>query len=449
MRVSVVGAGYLGATHAATMAELGHEVVGIDIDEARVSRLQVGEIPFYEPGLSALLTKHVSTGALRFSTSLAEAGEFADVHFVCVGTPQKVGEYQADLTAVDAAFTTLATHLRPGAVVVGKSTVPAGTAARLAPIIEAAGGELVWNPEFLREGLAVQNSLRPDRIVLGIGGPTGLAMMKQVYLKIVAAGSPVLVTDYATAELVKVAANSFLATKISFINAMAEVCDATGADIVELAEAIGHDERIGPRFLNAGLGFGGGCLPKDIRAFMARAAELHVDQAVALLKSVDHINLRQRARSVDLARAACDGTFVGKRVAVLGVAFKPDTDDIRDSPAVDVALAIHRGGAEVCVYDPQAMTNAKNDYPQLVYAPSAIEACRGADVVLHATQWEEFREIAPADLAAVVRHRRIVDGRNTLDDGRWRAAGWTVWAPGRRGRRVTLARAGTGRVPHG
>jgi UDPglucose 6-dehydrogenase len=431
MKLSVIGTGYLGATHAAAMAELGHEVVGVDVDETKVERLSAGQVPFYEPDLPELLAKHVGTGALRFTTSMAAAAEFADLHFVCVGTPQKAGEYAADLTYVDAAFSALARQVRPGAVIVGKSTVPVGTASRLALLVREAGAELVWNPEFLREGFAVEDTLRPDRIVIGAEDDAARAVLEEAYAAIIANDIPVITTDFATAELVKVAANSFLATKISFINAMAEVCEATGADVTQLANAIGHDSRIGHKFLRAGLGFGGGCLPKDIRAFMARAGELGVDQAVSFLKSIDEINLRRRARTVDLARELCDGSLAGRRVAILGAAFKPDSDDIRDSPALDVALAIQRQGAAVRVYDPQAMNNAKDTYPTLAYSPSALEACADADVVLHLTEWAEFRALTPDELADVVRERNIVDGRSALDPAVWRAAGWTFRALGR------------------
>jgi UDPglucose 6-dehydrogenase len=431
MRMSVIGTGYLGATHAAAMAELGHEVVGVDVDDAKVARLQAGEVPFYEPELSELLAKHVQSGRLRFTTSLGEAVADAQLHFLCVATPQKKGEYAADLSQVDSAISSLAEVLPPGTVVVGKSTVPAGTAARLATVIAAAGGELVWNPEFLREGFALKDTLQPDRIVLGIEGPNGLAVMQEAYSQILAADVPLIVTDYATAELVKVAANSFLATKISFINAMAEICEVAQADVVKLSEAIGYDSRIGHRFLHAGLGFGGGCLPKDIRAFMARAGELGVDQALTFLKNVDEINMRRRARMVDLARELCDGSFAGVRVGVLGAAFKPNSDDIRDSPALDVALTIQKAGAAVRVYDPQAMGNAKNDYPTLAYTVSAFEACRDADVVLHLTEWQEFRDLDPEEFGQVVSHRNIVDGRNALNADAWRAAGWTFRALGR------------------
>lgn len=431
MKLSVIGTGYLGATHAAAMAELGHEVLGVDTDSAKVAALAAGTVPFYEPELPELLGKHVANGALHFTESVQDAVDWADLHFVCVGTPQKAGDFAADVSYVDAAFEAVSRYLRPGAVVVGKSTVPVGTATRLSTGVHAAGGDLLWNPEFLREGFAVKDTLRPDRIVIGSLDGAGADALKQAYASILATGTPLVMTDFATAELVKVAANSFLATKISFINAMAEVCEATGADVTRLAAAIGHDERIGHRFLHAGLGFGGGCLPKDIRAFMARADELGVDQAVSFLKNVDEINQRRRARTVDLAREMCGGSLAGRRVAVLGAAFKPNSDDIRDSPALDVALAIQKSGAAVRVYDPQAMANARESYPTLAYAPTAIGACRDADVVLHLTEWQEFRELTPESLAEVVSERCIVDGRGALEPATWRGAGWQFRALGR------------------
>ncbi len=431
MKLTVIGTGYLGATHAAAMAELGHEVLGLDVDETKVSRLNAGEVPFFEPGLPELLQKNLATGRLNFTTSWDEIGAFGDVHFVCVGTPQKKGEYAADLSYVDSAIRSLAAVIKPGAVVVGKSTVPAGTAVRLAEWLESAGADLVWNPEFLREGFAVEDTLRPDRIVMGVVSDRSRKVLEQVYEQILAAGTPCVVTDFATAELVKVGANSFLATKISFINAMAEVCEATGADVIQLAKALSYDERIGGKFLHAGLGFGGGCLPKDIRAFMARAGELGVDQALTFLKEVDAINLRRRERMVDLARELCDGSLAGVRVAVLGAAFKPNSDDIRDSPALAVAASVQRSGAAVRVFDPQAMDNARRQYPQLAYSPTAVDAAEDADIVLHLTEWAEFRSMHPSTLAAVVRHRRIVDGRNALDRELWRAEGWTYRALGR------------------
>ena len=437
-RLTVIGTGYLGATHAVCMAELGFEVLGLDVLPEKVEALASGQVPFFEPGLPELLVKNLESGRLRFTTSFEEAGAFGDVHFLCVGTPQKKGEFAADMTYVDAAFTSLIPHAKAGSLLVGKSTVPAGTAERLAEQVAAARGdelELAWNPEFLREGFAVEDTLTPDRLVFGVRsgerGQQAEAQLRAAYEPVLAAGTPVVVTDFATAQLVKVAANAFLATKISFINAMAEVCEATGGDVTLLSKALSYDTRIGGRFLHAGLGFGGGCLPKDIRAFMARAGELGVDQALSFLKEVDAINLRRRARMVELARELVGGSFGGMRVAVLGAAFKPNSDDIRDSPALDVAATIQRAGAAVTVYDPQAMDNARLKHPELGYRDSALAAAKGAELVLHLTEWEEFRSMDPAVLGEVVAERFIVDGRNALDPAAWRAAGWTYRALGR------------------
>ncbi|MVO85862.1 nucleotide sugar dehydrogenase [Streptomyces sp. p1417] len=442
LKITVIGTGYLGATHAAAMAELGFEVLGLDVVPEKIELLRRGEVPMYEPGLAELLRRHVagiegSTGRLRFTMDYAEAADFGDVHFVCVNTPQKHGEYACDMSYVDAAMESLAVHLTGPALVVGKSTVPVGSADRIAARIRelAPAGEaveLAWNPEFLREGFAVEDTLHPDRIVVGVRGEHAEKVLREVYATPVAEGSPFVVTDFPTAELVKTSANSFLATKISFINAMAEVCEAAGGDVVRLAEALGYDDRIGAKFLRAGIGFGGGCLPKDIRAFMARAGELGADQALTFLREVDSINMRRRGHMVELARDAVGGgSFLGKRVAVLGAAFKPDSDDVRDSPALNVAGQIHLQGGQVTVYDPKGMANARRLFPTLGYADSAEEAVRGADVVLHLTEWREFRELDAEALGAVVGRRVILDGRNALDPERWRAAGWVYRAMGR------------------
>ena len=434
-RLSVIGTGYLGATHAVCMVELGYEVIGLDVDTEKVGRLAKGEVPFYEPGLPELLTKHATNPRLRFTTSYEEAAEFADVHFICVGTPQKKGEYSADLRYVEAAFTSLSPHLSRKALVVGKSTVPAGTAARMEKLMRSLTPtkdvELAWNPEFLREGLAVQDTMHPDRLVFGVNSDWAEQQLRAAFAPMIEEGTPVIVTDFATAELVKVAANSFLATKISFINAMAEVCEATGADVTALADAIGHDERIGHRFLRSGLGFGGGCLPKDIRAFIARAGELGVDQAVSFLREVDEINLRRRARTLELGLDLVDGTSRGPRIAVLGAAFKPNSDDVRDSPALDVAASIERRGGDVVIYDPHAIENARRVHPGLIYVESLEEALLGADVTMLLTEWDEFRSMDPAVVGKLVGQRNIVDGRNVLDPVRWRRAGWRYRALGR------------------
>jgi UDPglucose 6-dehydrogenase len=436
MRISVFGCGYLGAVHAACMASLGHEVVGVDVVEEQVAALAAGRAPFHEPGLEQLLGEALATGRLEFTTDPQRAAG-AVVHFVCVGTPQKRGENAADMSYVRSAIATILTLLKPGDVVVGKSTVPVGTAEQVAERIEEQepGAELVWNPEFLREGHAVADTLRPDRLVYGFrhgeGGQRAARVLDEVYAAALADGTPKIETDLATAQLVKVAANSFLATKISFINAMAELCEATGADVTQLADAIGHDKRIGRQFLNAGVGFGGGCLPKDIRAFMARAGELGVDQALSFLREVDSINLRRRVRMVDLAREVSGGSIVGRRVAVLGAAFKPHSDDIRDSPALSVAAQMQLQGAQVTVADPAAIDNARKKWPELSYAETVEEAVRDAEVVLLLTEWPEYVALDPAELRTMVAVPRIIDGRNCLDPATWRAAGWAYRALGR------------------
>ena len=439
MRMTVIGCGYLGAVHAACMAELGHEVIGIDVDPEKIAALQAARAPFFEPGLPELLERTMATGRLKFTTDMAEAAGSA-VHFVCVGTPQKKGEFAADMKYVDAAVDGLLPYVSAGELVIGKSTVPVGTATRLAVKVldKAPGAGLAWNPEFLREGHAVEDTLTPDRLVYGVsGGQTttegkaAKALLDEVYATPLKRGTPLIVTDYQTAELVKVAANSFLATKISFINAMAELCEKVNADVTQLADAIGHDDRIGRKFLNAGLGFGGGCLPKDIRAFMARAGELGADQTLTFLREVDSINMRRRIRMVDLAREVCEGSLIGKRVAVLGAAFKPLSDDIRDSPALNVAAQIRLQGGDVVLTDPAALDNARKAVPDISYADTVEEAVRGADVVLLLTEWKEYRDLEPATIAGLVKEKRILDGRNALDPSRWRNAGWTYRALGR------------------
>jgi UDPglucose 6-dehydrogenase len=438
LTLSVIGTGYLGVVHAACMADLGHTVIALDSDAAKIESLAAGRLPIFEPGLEELLVRALASGRLRFTTDYAELA-VAAVHFICVGTPQRRGEYAADTSYVFSAARSLAPQLSSRALVVGKSTVPVGTASRLREQLQSGAPEgvqarLAWNPEFLREGFAIRDTLAPDRLVYGVNGSTAeadVALLDEVYATPLGAGTPRIVTDYPTAELVKAAANSFLATKISFINAMSEVCEAAGADVVQLADAIGHDARIGRKFLNAGIGFGGGCLPKDIRAFMARAGELGADQALTFLREVDAINLRRRSRLVDVAREQCGGTLIGKRIAVLGAAFKPDSDDIRDSPALDIAEAARVGGAVVTCFDPKAMSNARIVHPELSYAESVEGACADADVVLHLTEWAQFRLIDPVLLKSVVAVPSIVDGRNVLDPSLWRGAGWTYRALGR------------------
>ncbi|WP_347306230.1 UDP-glucose/GDP-mannose dehydrogenase family protein [Corynebacterium sp. SA-MJD20WY100] len=437
MRMTVIGTGYLGATHAACMAELGHEVLGVDVDAAKIEALQAGKVPFFEPGLPEVLERNIEAGRLNFTTDYAEAAEFAKVHFLGVGTPQRHGSYAADMTYVKAVITDLVPQLTGDNLILGKSTVPVGTAAELQDManeLAPAGTtvEIAWNPEFLREGYAVKDTITPDRIVLGVQeGGRAEEVAREIYAQPLAADTPFIVTDLQTAELVKVAANAFLATKISFINAVSEICEIAGADVTKLADAIGYDDRIGRKFLGAGLGFGGGCLPKDIRAFMARAGELGADQALTFLREVDAINMRRRDRVVDLAKASFAGSLLGHRVTVLGCAFKPNSDDVRDSPALSVAGSLSLAGAAVTVYDPEGMVNAKKVFPTLNYAADCESALRDAELVILATEWKEFKELDPAAAGELVSRRHVIDGRNVLEVEAWQTAGWTLDALGR------------------
>ena len=434
-RLTVIGAGYLGAVHATCLAELGFEVLGMDIDPVLVATLNQGQAPFCEPGLDPMLRRGLRSGRLRFTVSLPEAARFGDVHFLCVGTPQRNGHPGADLSQLYACVDALAPLLRRPCLVAGKSTTPVGTAAtladRLAALAPALQAELAWNPEFLREGYAVADTLRPARIVAGVRSAYAEELLRDVYRKLTDAGTPLLFTDLATAELAKAAANAFLATKISFINAMAEVCEAAGADVTVLADVLGRDTRIGATGLRPGLGFGGGCLPKDIRALRHRSEELGAGPALSFLRDVDSINLRCRSRTIAAARELAGGSLQGQAVGVLGAAFKPGSDDIRESPALAVAVAVCGLGARVTVYDPAAAAKAVAAYPQLKQASSAEAAARDADVLLVLTEWDEFRNADPEILGKAVRRRNVLDARHALDPARWRAAGWTYRALGR------------------
>ena len=432
LKLSVIGCGYLGATHAACMSSLGFEVIGIDTDANKVAMLNRGELPFYEPGLDSLLASEMTTGRLSFSTEFSDAAD-ADVHFICVGTPQSKDGLAADLTYVKSSVTAIAPHLKAGALVVGKSTVPVGTAHMLREQLaqSAPQADLAWNPEFLREGFAVEDTLRPNRLVVGVANNRAEAILKDVYKPIIDLGTPWIRADLPTAELVKVAANSFLATKISFINAMAEICEAAGGDVTVLAKAIGYDPRIGSRFLQAGIGFGGGCLPKDIRAFMARAQELGANQALEFLREIDAINLRARQRVIDVVRADLSEDLTQYKIAVLGATFKPDSDDVRDSPALDIAVQLNAAGAKVVVHDPKGIEPARKRFPDLDYRESVLDAVKDVDAILHLTEWKEYRELDPKVIGTLVKSKFLIDGRNMLDREKWRQAGWRVHALGR------------------
>ncbi|WP_405056057.1 UDP-glucose/GDP-mannose dehydrogenase family protein [Kribbella sp. NBC_01505] len=436
LRIAVIGTNYLGANTAAGMAEFGFDVVGVEIDEHRLKLLNDGKAPLYEPGLDPLLKKHVDSGRLRFTKDYTEIGDWADVYFVCVGTPQLEGSEAADLSQVHSVVSMLAPLLTKPTLVVGRSTVPVGTS----KVVEArfhaeapagTGVEIAWQPEFLREAHGVDDTLHPDRLVFGVQTSAAEERLREVFATPISEGTPVVVCNLPTAELVKGGANAFLATKISFINALAEMADATGADVTQLADALGYDKRIGRGMLNAGPGYGGGCLPKDLRAFMHRAGELGVEEVITLLREVDDINQRRRASLVDLVHEVLGGVWIGKNVTVLGAAFKAGTDDVRDSPALDVAGRISLHGATVTVYDPEAMENARKVRPTLRYASTAAEACVGAHAVLHLTEWPEFRELDPAALRGAVESPVVVDARLLLDAPTWRAAGWTYRAPGK------------------
>jgi UDPglucose 6-dehydrogenase len=432
LTLSVVGCGYLGATHAACMSSLGFTVVGVDTDPEKVALLQSGKLPFYEPGLDTLLEQEMKTGRLSFTTDFSAVKD-ADVHFVCVGTPQSKDGLAADLTYVKSAVAAITPHLKEGSLVVGKSTVPVGTAQGLRDELakSAPQADLAWNPEFLREGFAVEDTLTPNRLVVGVANDRAEEILKEVYEPVIALGTPWIRADLPTSELVKVAANSFLATKISFINAMAEVCEAAGGDVTVLAKAIGYDPRIGNRFLQAGIGFGGGCLPKDIRAFMARAEELGAKQALEFLREIDAINLRARQRVIDVVRGELSEDLTQYKIAVLGATFKPDSDDVRDSPALDIAAQLQAAGAIVVVHDPQGIEPARKRFPNLQYQEVVTDALKDADLILHLTEWKEYRQIDPAAIASLVKSKIIIDGRNMLDRTMWRNAGWKFHALGR------------------
>ena len=432
LKLSVIGTGYLGATHAACMASLGFEVIGFDTESSKIESLVKGKVPFYEPGLEELLAQQITSGRLKFTKEINDLSD-CDVHFICVGTPQVQGGIAADLTYVNSALESVAAIAKKGSLVVGKSTVPVGTAQRLRNRLLEINSEvdLAWNPEFLREGFAVEDTLKPNRLVVGVTNDHAEQILKEVYASNLKDNTPWVRADLPTSELVKVAANSFLATKISFINAMAEICEAADGDVTVLAKAIGYDPRIGHRFLQAGIGFGGGCLPKDIRAFMARAEELGAKQAVKFLEEIDEINLRARQRIIELVRLDLSNDLKNKRVAILGAAFKPDSDDVRDSPALDIAAQIQEAGGVVTVHDPKAIKNAQKRFPALRFEENINQTLADSNIVLHLTEWKIYRDINPSEVKSLVKDCIIIDGRNALDRELWIKAGWKFRALGR------------------
>ncbi|MFI6941646.1 UDP-glucose dehydrogenase family protein [Streptomyces sp. NPDC050418] len=441
MRISVIGCGHLGAPHAAAMADLGHDVIGVELDPDMCRTLRSGHSPFYEKGLDALLATHVPSGRLRFTTDLAEAAAFADLHFIAVGTPLDADGQGYDMGQVIGAVRSLAPLLTRPCTVVGKSTVTVGTVARLERILAeqaVAGVDLVWNPEFLREGHAVEDTLYPDRIVAGLSSAEAQKAIEAVYAPILARGdAELIVTDPATAEVLKSAANSFLATKISFINAMAEVCALSGADVKAVAHGIGIDHRIGHAGMRPGIGYGGGCLPKDVRAFAHRMGEIGATGAATLLQAVEGVNHGRVDAAVTLVEEAFGGPLAGARIAFLGAAFKAGTSDIRNSPALALAGRLRAEGARPVVFDPEAVHSARRAHPEHAYADTLEEALAGADVTVIATEWPQFSEDAglPATAARTVAARQLVDIRTVVDPLDWTVAGWTVRQLGRPVRR--------------
>ncbi|GAA5230131.1 UDP-glucose dehydrogenase family protein [Arthrobacter cryoconiti] len=434
MKVSVIGCGYLGAVHAATMASLGHTVVGLEPDATKVWALAQGLPPFHEPGLQELVQEGLISGRLEFTTEpSAVAG--SSVHFICVGTPQAKTAMDADLSQILAAIDALLPYLHPGDVVAGKSTVPVGTSELVSRRLEGSGAFLAWNPEFLRQGSAVSDSLHPERIVYGL--PSGgnrsriQTVLDTVYAPLLDGGTPRIVTDWATAELIKSAANAFLAMKLSYINAVGELCEQVGADVVGLSLALGLDGRIGADYLKAGVGFGGGCLPKDLRSFRVQAKDHGVDSLEELLSLVDGINADARYRAGESALRMCGGSVVGRRIGVLGAAFKADTDDVRDSPALDIALQLAAEGAQVTVSDPRVPEHTWLAYPQLSFVRHAEQALRGAELAMLLTPWPEFVGLDPAETALLMSVPRMYDGRNALDPVAWKTAGWEYYGAGR------------------
>jgi UDPglucose 6-dehydrogenase len=427
--------GHVGLPTCVSLARIGHRVVGVDTDPEKISVLTGGTAPFFEPGLQSMLAEELDAGHLSFSTDAADAVPGADIVFICVGTPARAtGE--ANLIAVEQAAISVVKHSRGPAVIVEKSTVPAGTAQRVRRTLEREMPhshhqlEVASNPEFLREGRAMDDSINPDRILVGAESETAFATIRRLYKPLIDKGARLIETDIATAELAKHACNAFLATKISFINAVARMCERAGGDVVKVAEVMGADSRIGPEFLRAGMGYGGYCFPKDLQAFERHASRLGYE--FGLLREVANINDEAVRATEDKVRDAL-WNLEGKRVALLGLAFKPYTDDTRLSPSLALARLLLDEGAEVIGYDPHAAANAKSEIPELEIAPDPYEACRGAHCLVLGTDWEEFRSLDVERLREELAYPVIVDGRNLLDPEEVAAHGFSYYPSGRPG----------------
>ena len=431
MNICMVGTGYVGLVTGACLADLGMNVICVDKDETKVAALGRGVIPIYEPGLAELVARNERKGRLRFTTDLKAGIESALVIFIAVGTPPKA-DGSPDLTFVRQVAEAVAEHMNDYKVVVTKSTVPTGTGKMITDIIRGRNGKfefsIVSNPEFLREGSAVNDFLHPDRIVIGCSDARAIEIMKEIYKPLFLRETPFVITDVASAELIKYASNGFLAVKVSFINEIAHLCELMGANVQDVATGMGLDPRIGPRFLLPGPGFGGSCFPKDTSAAADIARNLGT--TFELIEATIRVNARTKARMIEKIRGAA-GPLAGKTAAVLGLSFKPETDDIRESPALAVVAGLLEAGASVRAFDPAAMENTKAVFPQLHYARDAYDCARGADFVVLATEWNEFRALDLDDLAGAVRSRTMIDLRNVYDPKELRAAGWNYTGVGR------------------
>ena len=421
--IAVIGAGYVGLTTAACFAHVGHDVVCADVDESKVERLCRGELPIHETGLGAIVREQLATGRLRFTLGAATAVPGREFVYLCVPTPQG-SDGAADLTYLDAAAAEIAPVLDSGAVVVNKSTVPVGSASRVEQVLNRPDVHVVSNPEFLREGSAVHDFLHPDRVVIGGDDREAAARVAALYLGVRA---PVLITDATSAETIKYASNAFLATKLSFVNAIAAVCEAVDADVQDVLLGMGYDRRIGHEFLSPGPGWGGSCFPKDTRAMIHIAEEAGYD--FALLRGVIAVNEEQFERVVGKVVAAAGGTVADRTIGVLGLTFKAGTDDLRESPALEISRRLLARGARVRAYDPTVRTSPLEG---IEVAEDAYAACEGADVVTVLTEWDEFKWIDLDKLASVVAHKRVVDARNLMDRGALLRRGFTVTGIGRR-----------------
>lgn len=436
MRLAVIGCGHVGLVIGVCFAESGHSVICADIDRMVISGLKGGELPFYEPGLEELLEKNAAEGRIKFTMSTAEAVKASEAIFIAVGTPPKESG-EADLRNVERAALDVARAMDDYRLVVVTSTVPVDTAERIASIIaenSRADFDVASNPEFLREGTALKDRLNPDRIVIGASSDRAIELLKNVYA---GTEAPVVTTDARTAEVIKYASNAFLATKISFINEIAHLCELVGADVEGVAEGMGYDPRIGGQFLKAGLGYGGSCFPKDTRALDQVCAER--GHNFQLLRAVIDVNNRQRERFVAKIKAALGGDLSGKTIAVLGLSFKPNTDDIRESAALDVIRLLESKGGEVRVYDPKAMDKAREILPNAVFCSDPYEACRGSDILAIATEWPEFKELDLAHIKALLKKPIIADGRNLLDRAEVAKSGLYYVGVGRCGKTPLLS----------